>query len=1183
MKLDKVGEASISGVGASRRRAPAEAAGDLAATPVESFQLSGHFTLGPSPITARPLAFTTSPAPAPGDDGDGPGVGGGYGDATTESRRDLADGPGVGGGYFDSAPAGRGFQWDGDGPGVGGGYFNSGLSYTLSVPLGHEVWHTSDGLRASAGPKATPLDAGDGDGPGLGGGYFTHPLQGGLHGPILQEATPPPEPAAAPKPADTPPAPGPLSAEGPSSFSGPNALARIAARLSPDPVAVQRLDLKAVEACEPQFAALKTPAEFAAQTARLKQLVKAGADLDTVRPQAFALARRAADVALGKKPFDSQMIGALTLDSGVIAQMGTGEGKTLTALMPLYLNALKGDGSQLVTVNEYLARVGFEQLKPAFDLLGVSSGLVLNSDQRDAKKAAYAADVTYVSNDTLGFDYLNDRTVRFASDRVQREPGFALLDEADQVLLDEARVPLIIASAQSDEQLQQAVAHGQVFAQVVRDLVPGDDFRIDRKAHTAFLTEVGQQTVANELALRELPPGDPKRAQGEEIRRLLRQEVKLTEGEDELSPELRASKGLKKVWSELLGRPTQTPQSEQLADIRARKEALQAEFPGVDLYSEDPPERVGFLQKALQAHALFQNGVDYIVQGGEVQIVDEFKGLVSEGRRFTEGLHQALEIKEGLEPKPETETIASITYPNLFRRYPRLAGMTGTAKSAEREFNENLGLKVVDCPPNKARQRVDHPDRIFADENSKLDAVVADVNALFEEGVPVLVATRSVEANLAIAARLNEAGIFPQNLNARDVKSNTAEENAIIAQAGQSGVITVATNMAGRGVDIKPDPINYKKMAISCDISRREGKATVARVPDAEAAERLESWFNLAENPEDRVPHERGGEPAPGKVSVLIGEAAAPAGADLVDAKEYPGKKLVVLATERNLDRRVDDQLRGRAGRQGAPGETRFYVSIDDDLMRIYGDRDKMAQQLSEGREDKLRAMADQAQEKVQNSQADIRLQTAKHDQVANQQRDVVWGFRDRWVNSRPAAPSADGEQLDVAGTVHDWMAEAYVAAVEKELNGARGRGDALTGALGRINSKLGVEVAPQGESGNWKERVEAGFRDRITQLEKAFPADTLREYQWDATLQQLDSGWKDQLVQLENEKQGANLEAYAGKEPQQAYIERAFRDFDDMWKNVKDGLLQSVVGQMASLQNVQWPLQEGPAQASNT
>lgn len=1064
---------------------------------------------------------------------------------------------------------------DGDGPGVGGGYIPA-YSLASSADLGDGLlWHTSD--RPMQTSSIAPWD--DGDGPGVGGGYVARPFQATTAGVLFEEFVPPDD-GTVKSTGDSPKAP---EAEGPSAFQGVGHLQRLQAKFSADPVALQRLELKAVEHYEEEFAEVKTPAQFQSHTLRLRELAQKGASLEELRPQAYALARRAAHESLGMRPYDSQMLGALSMDAGTISQMGTGEGKTLTALMPLYLNALTGQGSHLITVNDYLAQAGHDDLKEAFETLGMSVGLVLKDMSLEEKRKGYAADITYLSNDTLGFDYLHDRTVKNPEDRVQRPPHFALIDEVDQVLLDEARVPLIIAGPQPSDEFEESLREGKVFSEIVRDLVPGEDFRIDRKMRSAFLTEVGDRIVANELGLKELAADDPNYAQklasGQELRSLLREEARLTEGENDLPPELQAQRGLKKAWSSLLGRPTTSPEQERLDEVRARRDELLDIFPGADLYSEEGIPRLRYLHNALDARALFHRGEDYSVERGEVQIIDEFKGRISEGRRFTQGLHQALEIKEGVEVQPETRTIASITYPNLFRRYERVAGMTGTAKSAEKEFNEVLGLQVVDVPPNKRSQRDDFPMQIVETQQEKVKILLDMVRQQFEEGVPVLLATRSVEMNQYYSGLLESQGIPNQALNASDVKTNTPEENEIIKTAGLSGVVTVATNMAGRGVDVKPEPVNYKKLTVACQEALSLGQPVVVSLEKAEHLQRLTEWFQMHPDPEFHIPFEvlpEGATPSQesGKVQLTLDREVQPEQATLLSAENYPGKKLVVIATELNLDERIDNQLKGRAGRQGAPGETFTLISLEDELLQVYSaqDREKMVKVLRSGDQETLRKLARQAQKSAENMQAEGRFQTAKHDQVANRQREIVWGFRDHWVDSRPDRVNQADDPMDIQATLQDWMTESYQRAVDEKLGGkSRPSQERLDSALKEVGAEFGLNLQVTAGKG-WQSRLDQALRSRLAELEETISSkagntlspDMVRYYQWQTALQNLDEGWVGQLQALEDEKMGANLEAFAGREPDEVYVERAFKAFDGMWNWVKAETSRQVMSQLS-------------------
>lgn len=888
-------------------------------------------------------------------------------------------------------------------------------------------------------------------------------------------------------------------------YGGHSLWSEVAANFSRDEVAACRLELKAIEHYQAQLAQLKTPEEFQAQTAQLRSRLSQGASLEEIRPQAFALARLAAQATLGKCPYDSQMLGALAMDSGCIAQMGTGEGKTLTALMPLFLHALTGQGSHLVTVNDYLAQAGFDELRPVFQTLGVSVGLVLKQQSAEQKKAGYSSDVTYVSNDTLGFDFLGDRTAKQPTDQVQRPPFFALLDEVDQVLLDEAMVPLIIAGEQSQQDLAVSQKQGQLMAKVAQRLIPGQDFKVDLQSRTVSLTELGEEMVANEVAIEDLS---------------------LTNVEDAY----RIGAGVK------LRSLIRTGQGQQ-------RQALEKLLPPVNLYSEENAHRVAFLENALSAQYLYRKGVEYTVLGDQVQIIDENKGRVSDGRRFMQGLHQALEIKEGLPARPETQTVASITYPKLFGSYPRLAGMTGSAVSARQEFSDSLSLKTIVVPPNRPSQRIDHQDAVFATQSDKFRALADDVQKAFEEGIPVLVATRTVEMNRYLSEVLWGRGIPNQSLNAEDIKTNTPQENALVAQAGQSGVVTVATNMAGRGVDIKPDAINYKKLAMAADQARREGKAVVIVLDPKknEQLERLSAWFGSdASDPVPFAVATAGSVPQKGQVLLsdqVIGEFDP--GVVVLCASDFPGKRLLVLASEHNLERRVDDQLKGRAGRQGAPGETRFYVSPQDEVFS--GLPDDQRRQLCQTSAESVREAVVAAQEGIETSHADARYATAQFDAVAGAQREIIWEFRDRWLQENP-----QNSEL-VASTVREWVQEAFCRAVEGELQQpTRPSGQDLASAVESVSKKWDCKIAMASLPGgkHWKEGVGSA-------LMAGFHLD--QGLAWTVVRDQLDAGWTDQLVSLEIARDNSKLKTFIGQEPEQAFKEEAYQYFGQMWDAVKE------------------------------
>lgn len=945
--------------------------------------------------------------------------------------------------------------------------------------------------------------------------------------------------------------------------------------LKPDPQLKIEAELIEVESFEPEVLKLSTPEQFQAKTQDLKARLQAGASLDDIRAEAYAVARRAASVALKKRPFDSQLRGALAMDSGRISQMGTGEGKTLTALMPLYLSSLAGKGSHLITVNDFLAQSGFEQNKPALDLLGVKAGLVLKDSSQEAKREGYAADITYVSNDTLGFDYLGDRMTRDPRSRVQREPFAALVDEVDQILLDEARVPLIISGKLPDDQNAQAEKEYKFFSKIVDKLRPGADFRVELDSHCAVLTELGEEVVANEMALAQAEEsGDAKGLEtGLRLRSLMVEIGKLEALEQ---PEHQA--GLAERLGNFFHPQPALPEEAQImfdaqrdeqerlqrtkADLIEQKESLQQEFPGVNLYSEEGPSRVSYLQNALAARGLYKLGVDYTVENGQVQIVDEFKGRISEGRRFSNGLHQALEAKEEVAINPETRTVASITYPNLLKRYERLAGMTGTAKSSENEFNEVLGLEVVEIAPNLESKRVDHPDLVFATMDDKLKAVPALVQKCFEEGVPVLVGTRSVAMNKYVAKLLEEAGIPNQALNAEDVKTNTPEENLMIADAGLSGAVTVATNMAGRGVDIKPDKVNYKKLYLEC-LARRE-KGLEVEVRDAEEAEKLAFWFNLSSDPSQQIPYQiaTGDAPEgqPGQVVIRVGQSG-PSAANVLRSQDFPGKKLVVLALDRNLDERIDDQLKGRAGRQGAPGESRFLLSLDDDLLRVFGEEELARMRLLvppngvEG-DPTVGRWVGECQARATGNYVETRLNSAKYDKVANHQREIVWAFRDSLVDSRPDINPVD-PPLDFKTTSLEWIAQSWTEALEAELGGKKHPKETkLNAAMEKLTEQFGYRLDLEGADAATKEkplneRISEAVNRSFDKWAAQLPPGSVPQYQWDCVLGAVDDAWIEHLEDLESLKDNANLETYAGKDPFDAYQELTVKAFDKMWKRI--------------------------------
>ena len=609
-------------------------------------------------------------------------------------------------------------------------------------------------------------------------------------------------------------------------------------------------ELASVNSIEPEAQRLKTHSQFAMKTAELKKRLQAGESLSQIRPEAYAVAREAASQETGMRAYDCQVLGALAMDDGHIAEMRTGEGKTLTAVLPLYLNALAGKGAHLVTVNETLAKRDSEWMGPIFKKLGMTVGCVTADQSAEEKRAGYDCDVTYVSDRALGFDFLRDRGALDKADRVQRGHFFALIDEVDEVLIDEARTPMIL-SGQSGE----ASSDYRVFDGIVKDLIPGDDYKLNEENRSVWLTDGGLRFVENELVLRETQgkvaqwPLDSEEGresrqdlhQAQLLKKAIRQEnaaQKIFEDLDYHKPNpLANAVGMTGEYDKAGADKAEAV----LSVARTVREQLAKTVPSLELYTESNEERVHYLDASLKAHTLYTRGDDYTVEGGEVKIVDKNKGRVSGGKRFSQGLHQALEAKEGLEIKPETRTISEITMPELVKLYERKSGMTGTGKSAEGEFLEFYGLDVVEIPTNKPVIRTDHPDVVFPTLEAKYAKVVSEAMSAAQKGRPVLIGTISVNANNRVASLLTEAG-WPRDrlqiLNAERVKGG---EDFVDENAGRSGTISLATGE--RGQQIQHEPVNYKKIASQVNEAVGRGEPVLIDARSTEHAEQLEAWL----------------------------------------------------------------------------------------------------------------------------------------------------------------------------------------------------------------------------------------------------------------------------------------------------------------------------------------------------
>ncbi|MEM9305356.1 MAG: preprotein translocase subunit SecA [Pseudomonadota bacterium] len=788
-----------------------------------------------------------------------------------------------------------------------------------------------------------------------------------------------------------------------------------------------------VNRLEPEMQGLSDEA-LAAKTDAFRERVANGETLDALLPEAFAVVREAAQRTIGLRPFDVQLIGGAVLHQGNIAEMRTGEGKTLVATLPAYLNALSGNGVHIVTVNDYLARRDAEWMGPVYAFLGLTVGVAVPNMAPAAKRAAYAADITYGTNNEFGFDFLRDNMAFSADDRVQRDRSFAIVDEVDSILIDEARTPLII-SGPTEDSPQLYVQVNKLVPRLQRqesEDEPGD-FTIDEKQKQVYLTEDGMETV-EQLCIRE---------------------------------------GL----------------------IEA----------GDSLYDPKHLALVHHLNAAIRAHRLFSRDVDYIVKDGEVVIVDEFTGRSMPGRRWSDGLHQAVEAKEGVPIQRENQTLASITFQNYFRMYDKLAGMTGTADTEAAEFNSIYGLDVVVIPTHRDMVRDDQGDLVFLTKESKFKAIVEDIVDCRERGQPVLVGTASIETSELLSKRLKKEKIQHEVLNAKQHE----REATIVAQAGRPGAVTIATNMAGRGTDIV--------LGGSLD-------AELAELPeDARETQRdsvREDW-----NIRHRKVVEAGG--------------------------------LRIVGTERHESRRIDNQLRGRSGRQGDPGSTRFYLSLEDNLMRIFAsDRVSSLMQRFGMEEDEhiehpwVTRAIENAQRKVEGHNFDIRKHLLDFDDVANDQRMVIYEQRNDLMEAEDIQETA----LDVRQDVIDELVSRYIppGSIDEQWDPP-----ALEKAL---DGEFGIELPIEAWLGDDDELNEEGLRDKIQggvdsyfkEKEAQTGSKVMRNFEKALMLHVVDQLWKDHLANMDYLRQGIHLRGYAQKQPKQEYKRESFEMFQDLLERIK-------------------------------
>ena len=818
--------------------------------------------------------------------------------------------------------------------------------------------------------------------------------------------------------------------------------------------------------------------QLRAKTQEFKDRVAAGDTLDALLPEAFAVVREGSKRVMKMRHFDVQLIGGIALHNGKIAEMGTGEGKTLTATLPVYLNALTGKGVHVVTVNDYLANRDAQWMARLYNFLGLSVGINLPQLPREDKQAAYRSDITYGTNNEYGFDYLRDNMVYESADRVQRGLNYAIVDEVDSILIDEARTPLII-SGQAEDHTAQYLAMNQVVPSLKRQegeadprtgegiITPGD-FTVDEKSHQIYLTEDGHENAERILSSMGLIPE------------------------------------------------------------------------GASLYDPANISLMHHLMAALRANHLYHRDQHYVVQDGEIVIVDEFTGRLMSGRRWSDGLHQAVEAKEGVNIQAENQTMASITFQNYFRLYNKLGGMTGTADTEAYEFQEIYGLETVVIPPNRKSQRQDQLDRVYKTSKEKYDAAIMDIRECHERGQPVLVGTTSIENSELIAGLLEQAKLPHQVLNAKQ----HAREADIVAQAGRPGMITIATNMAGRGTDIVlGGNIEKSIQAVEADeaLSPAERETQMATLRQAWSLE-----------------HE--------KVKALGG--------------------LRIIATERHESRRIDNQLRGRSGRQGDPGSSRFYLSLDDSLMRIFaGDRvraimDRLKMPEGEAIEAGIVTRSiESAQRKVEARNFDVRKQLLEYDDVSNDQRKVIYQQRNDILDAQDLNAQIAGlregsftdlvrqyvpaetveEQWDLAGLervlVDEWQIELPLREQVKNASAITDE-DIVEKVLSAANASFGAKLDAVG-------------------------AENFLSFERVVLLQSIDTHWRDHLSALDYLRQGIHLRGYAQKQPKQEYKREAFELFGQLLDSVKNEVTQVLMNvKIQSAEQVEQAAQQLESQA---
>ncbi len=824
-----------------------------------------------------------------------------------------------------------------------------------------------------------------------------------------------------------------------------------------------------------------TDEQLRERTGALRERVANGESLDAVLPDAFATVREASVRAMGMRHFDVQLIGGITLHQGKIAEMRTGEGKTLVATLAAYLNALSGNGVHIITVNDYLAQRDADWMGPIYRFLGMTVGVVKSGMEPAAKQAAYGCDIIYGTNNEFGFDYLRDNLAFRADDKAQRKLSFAVIDEVDSILIDEARTPLIISGA-SEDSTEMYEKMNVITPRLRADKYPGAQRNGDIEAAKVLIRrEDGDSEVMSVGAALSMARGK-------------RLDLVLT-GEEGEAPVCRLVTPADYAIDEKAKQVHLTEEGQERVELILKEAGMIGQ--DETLFDAGNISLMHHLNAALRAHALYKRDVEYIVKDGEVVIVDEFTGRTMPGRRWSDGLHQAVEAKEGVAVRSENQTLASITFQNYFRMYDKLSGMTGTADTEAYEFQTIYGLEVSVIPTHRPMIRDDRPDLVHLTADDKFGNIIDDIKDSVERGQPVLVGTTSIETSEYLSGVLKKRNISHQVLNAKQHE----REAEIVAQAGRPGRVTIATNMAGRGTDI---------------VLGGNLNSELEEVPEEDEATRSK-----------------------------IREAWEKRHQEVLDAGG-----LHIIGTERHESRRIDNQLRGRSGRQGDPGSSRFFLSMEDSLMRIFGDPERAKSLLArvgmkpgEAIESKLLSrQIERAQRKVEAHNFDIRKNLLEYDDVANDQRKVVYLRRNQLMT-----------EDDVSDWIREDRADAANAIIDDYIlpKSAEEQWD-IPGLCKAIDREFGLELDIQGWLDADDSLHEDSIREKITaELEKAYEdkvsmigAPTMRHFEKAVMLQQLDMHWKEHLAGMDYLRQGIHLRSYAQKNPKQEYKREAFEMF---------------------------------------